>query len=318
MLFEVGHLTRFTYDHPVLLEPLTVRLRPRCDVFQRLISFDLTVEPSPEGMSQMMDVEGNALSQVWFLGVSESLTLRTSCTVETLRNNPFDYIVLDPEGLRVPMVYPEAERRALARYLEASGDPAVEAFAAGVLRSAGGGATAFLGELCLRIASTISQEVRRVGDPLPAGETLARRTGACRDLAVLYIDACRSVGIAARFVTGYEMGEPGSQERELHAWAEVYVNGAGWRGYDPTLGLAVADRHVAVAAGAGPPEAAPTSGTFRGSGVASNLETVVNIHVPTYGPSSGETSIRSTSRKPLARVVGFASPAGTSTPGPER
>ena len=175
MLFEVGHLTRFTYDHPVLLEPLTVRLRPRCDVFQRLVSFELTVEPSPEGMSQMMDVEGNALSQVWFLGVSESLTLRTSCTVETLRTNPFDYVVIDPESLRVPMVYPETERRALARYLEAPRDPTVVAFAAEILGVAGGGATAFLGELCLRIASTIDQEVRRVGDPLPPGETLARR-----------------------------------------------------------------------------------------------------------------------------------------------
>src|SRR2546421_4388684 len=177
MLFEVGHLTRFTYDHPVLLEPLTIRLRPRCDVFQRLISFDLTVEPSPEGMSQMMDVEGNALSQVWFLGPSEALTLRTSCTVETLRTNPFDYIILDPGGLRLPMVYPEAERRALARYLEAPGDPTVEAFAADVLRSAGGGATAFLGELCLRIASTISQEVPGGGKPLPAGGSPARRKG---------------------------------------------------------------------------------------------------------------------------------------------
>jgi transglutaminase-like putative cysteine protease len=309
VLFEVGHLTRFTYDHPVLLEPLTIRLRPRCDVFQRLVSFDLTVEPSPEGMSQIMDVEGNALSQVWFLGVSESLTLRTSCTVETLRTNPFDYMVIDPEGLRVPMVYPETERRALARYLEAPGDPAVVAFAAEILGAAGGGATAFLGELCLRIASTIDQEVRRVGDPLPPGETLARRKGACRDLAVLFIDACRSVGIAARFVTGYEMGEAGTQERELHAWAEVYLNGAGWRGYDPSQGLAVADRHVAVAAGAGPPEAAPTSGTFRGSGVASALETVVNIRVPSYGPSPGDASLHPASRKPVARVVGFAPPA---------
>ena len=85
--------------------------------------------------------------------------------------------------------------------------------------------------------------------------------------------------IAARFVTGYEMGDRGSEERELHAWAEVYVSGAGWRGYDPSQGLAVADRHVAVASGAAPPEAAPTSGTFRGGGVISTLEAVVTIRV---------------------------------------
>src|ERR1700760_3540180 len=148
MLFEIAHLTRFTYDRPVLLEPLTVRLRPRSDIFQRLISFDLTVEPAPEGTSQMMDVEGNGLTQVWFLGMSRSLTLRTAAMVETLRPNPYDYIVLDPESLRAPTPRPPPPPAA----------------------------------------------------PPPAGETPARGSGACRDLAVLFVDACRSVGIAARFV----------------------------------------------------------------------------------------------------------------------
>src|ERR1700716_650921 len=152
MRFEVPHLTRYPYERPVLLEPLIVRLRPRSDIFQRLVAFDLAVDPQPEGMSEMLDAEGNTLSQVWFLGLASMLTLRTTFAIETLRTNPFDYIVLDPE---------------------------VQAFAKDVLVASGGGATSFLGELCQRIAS-MDQEVRPTGDPMPAGQTPALRAGARR------------------------------------------------------------------------------------------------------------------------------------------
>lgn len=281
MLFEVAHLTRFSYERPVRLEPLTVRLRPRSDLFQRLISFDLVVDPAPEGSTDLMDVEGNAVTLLWFLGAAPSLSVRTLTTVETLRPNPYDYIMLDPGALALPPAYPLAERLGLARYLEPPDDPAVAAFAADVVAEAGGGATTFLGALCARVAAMIAHEVRPTGDPLPAAETLRRGRGACRDRAVLFIEACRSASIAARFVTGYELGEARTELRdaELHAWAEVYLTGAGWRAYDPSQGLAVADRHVAVAAGAGPAEAAPTAGTYRGTGVASTLETLITLRV---------------------------------------
>jgi transglutaminase-like putative cysteine protease len=299
MRFEVAHLTRYTYDRPVLLEPLIVRLRPRSDIFQRLVAFDLAVEPQPEGMSEMIDAEGNTLSQVWFLGLASMLTLRTTFAIETLRTNPFDYIVLDPDSLRMPMTYDEADRRALAHYLQPPDDPEVQAFAKDVLVASGGGATSFLGELCQRISS-MTQEVRPTGDPMPAGQTLALRRGACRDMAVLFIEVCRAVGVAARFVTGYEMGDPGSNERDLHAWGEVYLNGAGWRGYDPSQGLAVADRHVAVAAAAEPSAAAPTLGSYRGTNVASSMETMITVRAPTYAESAYERS----GSFPAVRLVG--------------
>ncbi|GAC1362216.1 MAG: transglutaminase family protein [Actinomycetota bacterium] len=283
MLFEVGHLTRFCYDRPVMLEPLIVRLRPRSDLFQRLISFEMSVDPAPQGISDLMDAEGNAISQVWFGGTWAALTLRTSCTVETLRSNPFDYVVLDSDRLAVPMHYPESDRRALRHYLDPPTEAPVAEFAADTLLSAGGGATSYLGELCARIASSVKQVVRPMGDAYPAAQTLALGAGACRDVSVLFIDCCRAVGIAARFVTGYELGDPAG-DRELHAWAEVYLNGAGWRGWDPSQGLAVADRHVVVAAGPGPSQAAPTAGTYRGTGVASTLETVINLRSPRQSP----------------------------------
>jgi transglutaminase-like putative cysteine protease len=297
MRFEVTHLTRYTYERPVLLEPLFVRLRPRSDIFQRLVAFDLAVDPQPEGMGEMVDAEGNALSQVWFLGLAPTLALRTTFAVDTLRTNPFDYIVLDPDRLRMPMSYNAADRRALAHYLDPPDDPEVQGFAKEVL-AASGGATSFVGELCQRIAS-MTQQVRPTGDPMPAGQTLALRRGACRDMAVLFIEACRAVGVAARFVTGYEMSDPGTNERELHAWAEVYLNGAGWRGYDPSQGLAVADRHVAVAAAAEPAEAAPTLGSYRGTNVASTMDTMISVKVPTYA----ENAYQPSGRTPPIRLV---------------
>jgi transglutaminase-like putative cysteine protease len=96
-------------------------------------------------------------------------------------------------------------------------------------------------------------------------------------LAALFIDVCRALGIAARFVSGYEESDALRDGGELHAWAEVYIPGAGWRGYDPSRGLAVAQSHVAVAAAATAAGTAPVTGTFRGSGVTSEFETEVRV-----------------------------------------
>jgi transglutaminase-like putative cysteine protease len=105
---------------------------------------------------------------------------------------------------------------------------------------------------------------RREGTPNAPEVTLATREGSCRDLAVLFCAACRAVGVTARFVSGYEREASLQENGELHAWAEVYFHGGGWRGYDPSRGLAVADSHVAVAAAADPLLAAPVTGVYRG------------------------------------------------------
>jgi len=316
VLFEISHLTRFVYDAPVILEPLTVQLRPRSDLFQRLISFELAVDPVPEGASDLMDAEGNAATQLWFLGSWPMLSLRTTSLVETLHPNPFDYVVLDPQALAMPPVYRDSTRRALDRYLKLpSGwaSPTVAAFAEAAVEAAGGGATAFLAGLCARIASVIASEFRPEGDPRSGAETLALGRGACRDQAVLFIEACRYAGLAARFVTGYELSAPAgptdpSSEHELHAWAEVYLEGAGWRGYDPSQGLAVADRHVAVAAAADPGGAAPTWGTYRGAGVGSTLETTISVRLPGGAVSPGPGRRRAGAGTGPAQVIGLLPP----------
>jgi transglutaminase-like putative cysteine protease len=104
--------------------------------------------------------------------------------------------------------------------------------------------------------------------------------GSCRDLTVVFMEACRAVGLAARFVSGYEEGDSNILERDLHAWAEVYVPGGGWRGFDPTHGLAVSDRHITLVASPYPAQTLPISGTTEeGSRVGATLETEVRIEV---------------------------------------
>lgn len=129
-----------------------------------------------------------------------------------------------------------------------------------------------------RLHRQIRHEIRDSGQP-PAPEiTLRRGRGACRDLTVLFMAACRSQGLAARFVSGYQKGDGNRPRRYMHAWPEIYLPGGGWRGFDPTLGLAVADQHVAVAAAARPEAAAPLEGHFHGA-TTSTLEAEVRIDV---------------------------------------
>ena len=94
---------------------------------------------------------------------------------------------------------------------------------------------------------------------------------------MLFIDCCRVVGLAARFVSGYQEGDPETIKREMHAWPEVYLPFAGWRGFDPTHGLAVRDTHIALASAPGPTGAAPISGTFRGSEASATLTHEIDI-----------------------------------------
>lgn len=135
--------------------------------------------------------------------------------------------------------------------------------------------------------------VRPNGDAYEPAVTLKRGQGACRDLTVLFMEACRSVGLSARFVSGYAEGLSTRDDGELHAWAEIYLPGAGWRGFDPTLGLAVADRHVAIAASPIPVGAAPVSGSFRADSATAGLSYEVSVKAALACPM-GKTCLHDT------------------------
>ena len=110
-------------------------------------------------------------------------------------------------------------------------------------------------------------------------ETLEKNSGSCRDFATLFIEACRSWGLAARFVSGYMLCEATEAgHASTHAWAEVYLPGAGWKGFDPTSGTLVGSQHVAVAVSRHPEAATPISGSFTGPTTAfSRIEVDVKV-----------------------------------------
>jgi transglutaminase-like putative cysteine protease len=170
--------------------------------------------------------------------------------------------------------------------------PVVDEFAARIAEDARQDTVTFVARLAERIHSDFPTFVREQGDPWEPERTLNEQRGSCRDLSVLLLDACRSQGLPARFVSGYSWNDDANQDQHLHAWCEVYFPGAGWRGFDPATGLAVSDRHISVAAGRNPAAAAPTSGCFRGD-ASSRLETQVIVRpdsespVPTSVDSSG-------------------------------
>ena len=207
--------------------------------------------------------------------------------METQRDNPFDYLPADLDGNVLPMSYGDLEQGLLSPYLmpPGDGDGRLADFAPDIAEGVDYQAQPFLYPLNDEIYNSFCVVKREYGEASTAEETLDSEVVACRDVAVLFIEPCRQLGIGARFVSGHQESDPQAGERELHAWADVYLPGGGWRGYDPTLGLVVADRHVALAASAYPKMAAPVTGNFRGTDATSTLESQIAV-------STGNTEVR--------------------------
>ncbi len=226
----------------------------------------------------MTDLDGNTLINLRFKpDPIDTLTVQVLSQVETSRTNPFDYL-LEPWATHLPIDYPAALLLQLKPYLggqqvlyATSIDPIALQLAQDIVQAVQGNTLDFLSALNQRIYQTCQYSIRETGDPLPAGMTWTTRSGTCRDFAVLFVETCRAIGLAARFVSGYQEGDPDSHDRHLHAWAEVYLPGGGWRGYDPTQGLAVADRHIALVASAFSRYAAPISGSMIPGGIQSKM-----------------------------------------------
>jgi transglutaminase-like putative cysteine protease len=280
MELEITHTTRYEFSLPVFLEPHALRFQPRTDGGQEPVEFDLEIEPAPVGQSQCLDAAGNIVTQAWFEGLHDSLSITVHSVVAMTRENPFDYLPDSSRTLLPPYYGDEAEtlrpylRRDAAR-AECTDDVAV--FAARMRAAAHGELLPFVSSLNQTMFERLTLIRRDEGPAWPPMHTWREKCGACRDLAWMFVDVCRAAGVAARFVSGYEDSVLGRETYDLHAWAEVYVPGGGWRGYDPARGLAVGQHHVVVAAAATPVGAAPVTGTYRSNGATSTIETEVRV-----------------------------------------
>ena len=185
------------------------------------------------------------------------------------------------------MDYPSGLAAQLSPYLavppgqgiDSASMPSVLEMAQSVLQQANGNVGQFLTQLAQSIQSRCDYQQRLEGEALAPAVTLSQGSGTCRDFAVLFVAVCRAVGIAARFVSGYQEGDP-EGPHDLHAWAEAYVPGGGWRGFDPTLGLAVGDRHITLATAIEPKQAGPVIGRLHpGQKAETSLESHIELTV---------------------------------------
>ena len=278
MQFTIRHHTQYRYSDGVQLNTQWLRFNPRDDGAQRVIRHQLNITPTPLGRNEHLDLEGNRVTQIWFEKETDHFDIDVSMQVETLRRNAFDFIIA-PEATILP-IHHEHDVICARAYLERiESNDAVTAFAAELSLAVKRNTLAFLDRLNRQLFTDYTHIHRDTGAPQSPAFTLEKRRGACRDLAVLFVDCCRAEGIAARFASGYQKGNLQSERRHLHAWPEVYLPGAGWRGFDPTHGEAVADTHVTIAAAGHSRNTMPVIGTFKGEGVSSKLDYTLEIQV---------------------------------------
>jgi transglutaminase-like putative cysteine protease len=260
--FKIRHVTIYRYDRPVVLGRHFFRMQPRRDGYLSMDSFALSVNPPPVELRPSLDLEGNLVHVAYFSGETQELRISFRSAGET-HPRPLFAPLLDAGGLSLPVAYGSLSTAAgpsLGEVVDAS----VRAFAESLAEEAGRETLPFLDALNRRLRDGFLSVSRPTGDPLEPGVTLTRAQGSCRDLAVLFIAACRVQGIAARFVSGYIPAQPG-EKQSMHAWAEVFLPGAGWCAFDPTQGTTTGERHVAVAAASEAAHAAPVTGFFTGT-----------------------------------------------------
>jgi transglutaminase-like putative cysteine protease len=278
---HIHHLTRYRYAETVTLLPHILHLRPRDGHDIRVQSSKLTISPEFR-IHWKRDVYGNSVAAVTFLQAARELSIASEVTVENYAEQPLDF-VLEDYARYFPFDYDPGEQIDLAPYKSAvyeQDQATVKAWIADICNPGSKVDTiTMLTRLNTNIANGHRYQVREEpGVQLPS-QTLSSGTGSCRDFATLFIESCRHCGLASRFISGYVLNEAVAPwNTATHAWAEVYLPGSGWRGFDPTSGLLVSGDHIAVAVHRHPEAVPPVSGSFVGTGNA-QPELTVEVRV---------------------------------------
>lgn len=262
------HRTSYRYARPVTLGPQTIRLRPAPQCRTPIIAYALKVEPQPHILRWQQDPLGNHLARVVFPDRVGHLDVTVELVADMAALNPFDFF-LEPQAEMWPFGYdPVLESELLPfRRLTPPG-PLLNALLAEVPRD-----TVPMVDKLVALNQAVFRRVEYVVR-LEAGvwtpeQSLAEGSGSCRDSAVLLMRLLRQLGFAARFVSGYLIQlrpdvpppeGPDADRADLHAWAEVYLPGAGWIGLDATSGLLTGEGHIPLAATPEPASAAAISG----------------------------------------------------------
>lgn len=260
--FAIRHRTSYRYTVPVSLAPHLLRLTPRADS-ARLVSRQLWVSPTPLSVAEESDAFGNARTRLDF-GPELTPVLQVESLVVVETSPPPD-LTLAPPLPTLPWLSPLAD--ALSPFREEEPDGDVSSLAHALSNEVGAAPLPFFDRLCRYLHDNIERGLRLEGAAQTPARTLALRSGACRDLTVLFLAVCRSLGVAGRFVSGYQgQEETPDGQRHLHAWPEVWVPGLGWLGWDPMHGVRAGPGHVALSVAPAQSSTMPIEGGFYFSG----------------------------------------------------
>lgn len=270
--YRIVHRTTYTYTGPVRLGPHTLRLRPREGHDLRIESSSLSILPAVS-LRWHRDVEDNCLAIATFKGPADQLVIESSLIIQQYDHEPLNFLV-EYYAVDYPFHYAPKDRPVLDAYLFSAPVDEIGPLAqwastvwrpGEVIQS-----YALLKRLNLTIHQLVSYQKRDEPGVQSSSETLGSACGSCRDIAFLFMEAARLLGFAARFVSGYTFTSlPADEAGSTHAWAEVFLPGAGWKGFDPTHGAIVGDTHIPVAVGRMPDSVPPIAGSFGGASLLS-------------------------------------------------
>ena len=269
MHIKIEHETTYHYDEKVSLSPHVFRLFPRIPGRSELKSYHLSVEP-PGYLRWVRDAADNDIACYHIFENLSELRVRVECEITTLHKNPFDFVLTDGADV-VPPRLTNAEASALKVYQEIA-SPESKGALSDFLNEKNiqpeGPALDLLLALNRCVCESFDYSRREEAGTQSPLETLEAGGGSCRDLAWLFVEAIRGIGFAARMASGYlvtsgqsEIGGDGDAGA-LHAWAEVFLPGAGWVGFDPTNAVLVDDSYVPTAVGLTPSDTLPVEGSY--------------------------------------------------------
>lgn len=263
--YRIRHHTLYSYDAEVGLHAHTLRLRPRESHELRIEASLLHISPTAT-LRWHRDAEDNSVAIATFSEPADSLRIESEVLIQQYHQAPLDFLV-DPVAQFFPFQYSAEEQLLLAPYRRpVDHDAALELWVAGLYAPGEHLETySLLERICSCIHDRFHYIRREEPGVQPPAHTIRCGSGSCRDFATLLMAASRLLGLATRFVSGY-LHDPLSPEAggSTHAWAEVYLPGAGWTGFDPTTGTLAGPDHIAVAISHRPDAVPPVAGSFRG------------------------------------------------------
>lgn len=263
------HHTHYQYDRSVLLGPHVIRLRPAPHCPVPIYEYFLNIPSLEHSLNWLQDPYGNFQARVTFPEATNQLNVEVQLTAEIRPVNPFNFFV-EAYAAKYPFSYEPALEKELGLFLEKteSGNLFQKYLDKFLITEVY--ITDFLCSLNQNLNQVVQYSPRFEEGIQTCEETLEKKVGSCRDTSWLLVQMLRHYGLAARFVSGYliqlasDQNSPDAVKQDsadLHAWAEVYLPGAGWIGLDPTSALLTAEGHIPLACTATPERAAPVSGS---------------------------------------------------------